>query len=321
MSGKSSDSDSSSVEDLLFQFYNSKNEEKREQGQTLNQDPGPSVLSNQKIRASTSGSGNETANDTLRGMKRQSARQRCTVCGDEASGVHYGVLSCESCKAFFRRCVYAELPDMCKMDQKCPIDRFNRNICQGCWFDKCILAGMRRDVRCAQCDSDEEGEYKCAICTGKASNVFYGALACNACNSFFRWTVLSNVRYTCKKGGKCPVTVCHEEYCESCRYDKCIDVGMKRSLVQNWGYAPESEDQTCAVWGDYASSFPCRSRAPVCRACERFSQRCMQDGGHFTCNNDQKCSVNVNNRRSSCRSCRFGKCIEIGMRINLDIAD
>lgn len=55
--------------------------------------------------------------------------------------------------------------------------------------------------------------------------------------SFFRHSVLSNVRYTCKNDGKCSVTLCHENDCASCRYDKCIDVGMMRSLVDNWGYA------------------------------------------------------------------------------------
>ncbi|KAL7859651.1 hypothetical protein SRHO_G00147980 [Serrasalmus rhombeus] len=65
----------------------------------------------------------------------------CKVCGDKASGYHYGVHVCEGCKGFFRRTVHLKLMyKYCSLN--CRIHKKSRNKCQFCRFKKCVLAGM-----------------------------------------------------------------------------------------------------------------------------------------------------------------------------------
>jgi len=69
----------------------------------------------------------------------------CKVCGDKASGYHYGVTSCEGCKGFFRRSIQRSLEYKCLRDEKCLVIRLNRNRCQFCRFQKCLAVGMSRE--------------------------------------------------------------------------------------------------------------------------------------------------------------------------------
>ncbi|XP_074661937.1 ecdysone-induced protein 78C-like [Tubulanus polymorphus] len=69
----------------------------------------------------------------------------CRVCGDKASGYHYGVTSCEGCKGFFRRSIQKQIEYRCLRDGKCLVIRLNRNRCQYCRFKKCLAVGMSRD--------------------------------------------------------------------------------------------------------------------------------------------------------------------------------
>ncbi|XP_060637031.2 nuclear receptor subfamily 1 group D member 1 [Anolis sagrei] len=71
----------------------------------------------------------------------------CKVCGDVASGFHYGVHACEGCKGFFRRSIQQNIQyKKCLKNETCNIVRINRNRCQQCRFKKCMGVGMSRDA-------------------------------------------------------------------------------------------------------------------------------------------------------------------------------
>ncbi|XP_028971231.1 nuclear receptor ROR-alpha A isoform X1 [Esox lucius] len=70
----------------------------------------------------------------------------CKICGDKSSGVHYGVITCEGCKGFFRRSQLPSVSYSCSRQSNCPIDRASRNRCQSCRLQKCVAQGMSRDA-------------------------------------------------------------------------------------------------------------------------------------------------------------------------------
>ncbi|ENN75215.1 hypothetical protein YQE_08225, partial [Dendroctonus ponderosae] len=74
----------------------------------------------------------------------------CKVCGDKASGKHYGVSSCDGCRGFFkrsiRRYIFRNLEYVCKESGRCVVDVTRRNQCQACRFKKCLQVNMKRDA-------------------------------------------------------------------------------------------------------------------------------------------------------------------------------
>ncbi|XP_060641040.2 nuclear receptor ROR-beta-like [Anolis sagrei] len=70
----------------------------------------------------------------------------CKICGDKSSGIHYGVITCEGCKGFFRRSQQNNATYSCSRQRNCIIDRTNRNRCQHCRLQKCLALGMSRDA-------------------------------------------------------------------------------------------------------------------------------------------------------------------------------
>lgn len=75
--------------------------------------------------------------------KEESLSSACSVCGSPAAAhLHYGAVSCYSCRAFFRRgqpkqvrCIFGH--------GQCKISRHNRTNCKLCRYRRCLEVGMK----------------------------------------------------------------------------------------------------------------------------------------------------------------------------------
>ncbi|VTJ82074.1 Hypothetical predicted protein [Marmota monax] len=97
-------------------------------------------------------------------------KEACSTCdrsmwSTASSGKHYGVYSCEGCKGFFKRTIRKDLVYTCRDNKDCLIDKRQRNRCQYCRYQKCLVMGMKREaVQEERQRSREraEGEADCA---------------------------------------------------------------------------------------------------------------------------------------------------------------
>lgn len=86
----------------------------------------------------------------------------CVVCGSPANGYNFDAITCESCKAFFRRNAFKDpvrLPIIkyifitfisqttleCRRNSNCDITSESRRRCAACRLTKCLNSGMKRD--------------------------------------------------------------------------------------------------------------------------------------------------------------------------------
>ncbi|XP_054711000.1 steroid hormone receptor ERR1-like [Uloborus diversus] len=109
--------------------------------------PGSPVLAQDAFCSSTVGGGELAGGVGGEGAPdgKNSPKRLCLVCGDVASGYHYGVASCEACKAFFKRTIQGNIEYTCPASNDCEINKRRRKACQACRFQKCLKMGMLKE--------------------------------------------------------------------------------------------------------------------------------------------------------------------------------
>ncbi|VIO87209.1 Uncharacterized protein BM_BM2389 [Brugia malayi] len=82
----------------------------------------------------------------------------CAVCGDGHAKLHYGILACYGCKGFFRRTLTGKYRYACRFSNNCVVDKYQRNSCRYCRFQRCLEVGM--DPKAVRPDRDLTGRQR-----------------------------------------------------------------------------------------------------------------------------------------------------------------
>ncbi|XP_028028321.1 hepatocyte nuclear factor 4-gamma isoform X2 [Bombyx mandarina] len=88
----------------------------------------------------------ETSSSEASAASSTTISQHCAICGDRATGKHYGASSCDGCKGFFRRSVRKNHLYTCRFSRNCVVDKDKRNQCRYCRLRKCFKAGMKKEA-------------------------------------------------------------------------------------------------------------------------------------------------------------------------------
>ncbi|KAI6183717.1 hypothetical protein M3Y97_00518900 [Aphelenchoides bicaudatus] len=75
----------------------------------------------------------------------------------------------------------------------------------------------------------------CPVCLCEADHAHFGGIkSCNSCAAFFRRTIVLKKAYKCRNNKNCTVKKDkHQRGCQSCRFKKCLQIGMTSDAVQS----------------------------------------------------------------------------------------
>ncbi|CAL2042164.1 unnamed protein product [Caenorhabditis brenneri] len=75
----------------------------------------------------------------------------------------------------------------------------------------------------------------CKICSSPGNGCHFGVDACRGCTSFFRRTIVQEKKYFCNEDETCNIqnlALDMSQKCRKCRFDKCLEAGMRKEAVQ-----------------------------------------------------------------------------------------
>ncbi|MES1902030.1 MAG: Nuclear receptor subfamily 5 group A member 2 [Paramarteilia canceri] len=73
----------------------------------------------------------------------------------------------------------------------------------------------------------------CPICMDTVSGYHYGIPTCESCKGFFKRSVQNNKNYYCIESKTCNIDKSQRKKCQFCRFQKCINSGMRREAVRS----------------------------------------------------------------------------------------
>merc|ERR1719228_2059157 len=74
----------------------------------------------------------------------------------------------------------------------------------------------------------------CKVCGDLAvAHMHYGGVCCYSCKAFFRRATQTgkDKKYKCKSDKQCTITYTNRRSCQFCRFNKCLEIGMKPNWV------------------------------------------------------------------------------------------
>ncbi|OQV12991.1 putative Nuclear receptor subfamily 1 group D member 1 [Hypsibius exemplaris] len=96
----------------------------------------------------------------------------------------------------------------------------------------------------------------CRVCRSLSTGVHYGVSTCEGCKGFFKRSIPKCQHYKCYFGGDCEITKESRNRCKSCRFQRCLQVGMALEAVK-MGRIPKGERERAQKTTDIVQNSGC----------------------------------------------------------------